>query len=283
MCALYILYCVSVCDGLELRGLEVPSLAEMFSPVRLGCRFRLGTNPLHSVKWYKDDEEFYRFTPTERPSRRQFPLPGAYVELEDSDMHIVKLQNVSRLTAGVYRCEVSSEAPTFDSVHSSARMEVYALADRKPEIKLEKSRLFSGEEIVATCSSGQSYPQQKLLWFLNGIQVNSSCISGEKMTVTGSGLFRSYSTVRLATKGGPGPILLSCVAQQGPAFSPSRDYVDLSLQEQPNHQPFTDSSAGKPGTSQEQQCSFYSALKLALFFGFYAYAYINIYHDCIST
>ena len=42
-----------------------------------------------------------------------FPVSGVSVEAGESDPHTVSLYNISRVSGGRYRCEVSTEAPHF--------------------------------------------------------------------------------------------------------------------------------------------------------------------------
>lgn len=60
----------------------------------------------------------YRFKPRPDPHTMSFPVAGVHVVSPESNCiknHcIVKLQNLSRRnTTGAYRCEISSEAPSF--------------------------------------------------------------------------------------------------------------------------------------------------------------------------
>ena len=74
----------------------------------LWCEYDLGGEPLYSIKWYKDQEEFYRYLPKEDPPRLSFEVPGTEVDLNLSDSKLVHLLNISLETAGLYQCEVSS-------------------------------------------------------------------------------------------------------------------------------------------------------------------------------
>ncbi|PSN56169.1 hypothetical protein C0J52_03339 [Blattella germanica] len=62
-----------VCQGftgvrcLKLLLLDVPSTADMFSPVTLFCEFDTEGSGLYSVKWYKDGKEFFRYMPDYDP------------------------------------------------------------------------------------------------------------------------------------------------------------------------------------------------------------------------
>lgn len=45
-------------------------------------------------------------------------------QLSNSNDKKVSLKNVSLMMRGIYRCEVSAEAPSFSTVYGEARMEV---------------------------------------------------------------------------------------------------------------------------------------------------------------
>lgn len=47
----------------------------------LSCEFELGDNKLYSVKWYKDEFEFFRFMPDNSPPIQMFPLNGVNLDV----------------------------------------------------------------------------------------------------------------------------------------------------------------------------------------------------------
>jgi len=47
----------------------------------LQCLFDLEGDSLYSVKWYKGQHEFYRFTPKETPSMKIFPIAGLKIDV----------------------------------------------------------------------------------------------------------------------------------------------------------------------------------------------------------
>lgn len=47
----------------------------------LACDYDLEDAALYSIKWYRGDEEFYRYVPKESPPTRVFALPGIHVDV----------------------------------------------------------------------------------------------------------------------------------------------------------------------------------------------------------
>lgn len=51
---------------LKIVGFDVPSVADLRRPARLSCTYNTDQDVIFSVKWYKDDQEFYRFMPNHK-------------------------------------------------------------------------------------------------------------------------------------------------------------------------------------------------------------------------
>jgi len=61
---------------------NMPIEAEVGSSVDLKCGWKiLGVSKLYSVKWYKDDHEFFRYMPDNDPKTQMFPRAGVKVEV----------------------------------------------------------------------------------------------------------------------------------------------------------------------------------------------------------
>ena len=95
---------------------------------------------LYSVKWYRNGKEFYRHIPSDNPSTAVFRQPGLYVdvsnlkesyqeyiliiqEYKSTETRIV-LRKVDIITAGYYQCEVSGEAPLFQTAKSMNNLKI---------------------------------------------------------------------------------------------------------------------------------------------------------------
>ena len=66
---------------LKLLELDVPTHKLVGEGVKLVCRFDMEGDTLYSVKWYRNEQEFYRFVPNDRPKLQIFPQHGIRVEV----------------------------------------------------------------------------------------------------------------------------------------------------------------------------------------------------------
>ncbi|XP_076390663.1 uncharacterized protein LOC100875340 isoform X11 [Megachile rotundata] len=110
--------------GLQLLRINVPAYSLRGKSALLECRYDLQGDKLYSITWYKDHEEFYRYVPRGEPTKHSYRVEGVKVDHRRSDHQQVLLQNVSLHSSGQYKCEVSAEAPSFNSVSAEAHMEV---------------------------------------------------------------------------------------------------------------------------------------------------------------
>ncbi|XP_039285116.1 uncharacterized protein LOC111061006 [Nilaparvata lugens] len=159
--------------SLRLDAIIVPPYVLHGDVVLMKCEFDLEEDSLYSATWYKDHEEFYRYVPKSSPTQHRYNMEGITVDLKLSDSKQVVLKNVSLKTSGLYRCEVSAEAPSFTSVSNEAKMEVIALPQEPPQISGEQKVYQVGDVINLNCTSAQSFPPARLRWYVNDIQVGS--------------------------------------------------------------------------------------------------------------
>ncbi|GIX73518.1 ig-like domain-containing protein [Caerostris extrusa] len=61
--------------------MDVPSPTTQGESVELICSYELDEDKLYSVKWYKDDVEFYRYVPNDWPPGQFLPLQGVKVDI----------------------------------------------------------------------------------------------------------------------------------------------------------------------------------------------------------
>uniref|UniRef100_A0A224YKG0 Beat protein like 1 n=1 Tax=Rhipicephalus zambeziensis TaxID=60191 RepID=A0A224YKG0_9ACAR len=119
---IWVTYATGPAQTLRIIELKVPESPTRGSTVTLECRYDLQGDRLYSVKWYKDDKEFLRYLPHERPKMRAFNVKGLKVDVIRSTNTTAVLDNVQHSASGTYRCRVSADAPTFDEDDDEKRL-----------------------------------------------------------------------------------------------------------------------------------------------------------------
>ncbi|EDV92997.1 uncharacterized protein LOC6563222 [Drosophila grimshawi] len=122
---------------------------------------------LYAIKWYKDNEEFYRYVPKARPPKTSYRVDGVRVIEELSDASRVLLRGLTLNSTGLYRCEISAEAPNFSSVQGEGRLDIVFLPRDGPHIRGQQYQYQIGEYLNLNCTSGKSHPASHLQWFVN--------------------------------------------------------------------------------------------------------------------
>ncbi|KAK9298917.1 hypothetical protein QLX08_007944 [Tetragonisca angustula] len=179
--------------GLKLLHIIVPTYSLRGKNALLECRYNLEADKLYSITWYKDHEEFYRYVPRGEPTKHSYRVEGVKVDHRQSDDQKVLLQDVSLHSSGQYKCEVSAEAPSFNSVSAEASMEVIVLPQDGPSITGEEKVYATGDVLGLNCTSGKSHPATILKWFINGEQVKPDT----EMVFEQHGLYSVISSLRL--------------------------------------------------------------------------------------
>ncbi|KAG6459894.1 uncharacterized protein LOC115449797 [Manduca sexta] len=156
---------------LRMVQVSVPTYRVRGQVAQLECDYELGADKLYSVKWYRDNEEFYRYMPKYDPPKHAYKLEGIKVDLQKSDDQRVTLHQVTLKSSGLYRCEVSAEAPSFASAAGEGRMEVIYLPREGPRITGNEQENRRGDSLFLNCTSGRSYPAAVLSWDIDGEKV----------------------------------------------------------------------------------------------------------------
>lgn len=61
--------------------IKVPEAVRVGDTVTLACDYDLEQVALYTIKWYRNDEEFYRYVPKESPPSRVFLMPHLNVDV----------------------------------------------------------------------------------------------------------------------------------------------------------------------------------------------------------
>ncbi|XP_047469575.1 uncharacterized protein LOC125025595 [Penaeus chinensis] len=120
--------------------------------------------------------------------------------LSKSNEYIVTLRKIDLVSEGVYRCEVMSEAPTFQTSFASANLTVVEMPGAPQIIGMQESYTV-GETLRLNCTVPDSRPPARISFSVNG-----------RLIHPGSGRITEYPRV---DAGGPGhPYALSTTRSQ---------------------------------------------------------------------
>ncbi|CAH2076168.1 unnamed protein product, partial [Iphiclides podalirius] len=153
--------------GVRLLELRVPAHAAEGGEAILGCQFDMENDVLYSVKWYKDGREFYRYVPLSPHPISHFATPGVMVDVGRSSNTVVTLVHLTRDSSGLYRCEVSGEAPLFATVYDEKYITIYLLPESGPQLTGLEETYKIGDRVRANCTSQGSRPEAQLKWLIN--------------------------------------------------------------------------------------------------------------------
>ncbi|XP_050725557.1 cell adhesion molecule 1-like [Eriocheir sinensis] len=203
------------CRGLRVSRVVVPEREVEGGAVQLQCEYDLEGDDLYSLKWYKDDKEFFRYVPADSPPIQVFSVPGVTVDAARSSDSRVFLPSVSLRSAGKYKCEVSAEAPSFHTDTGAGRLLVVYAPRTGPAITGVQSRYKVGAAVHANCTSSPSQPAATLTWLINGREAEASSLVHYAATKTAKGLHTAVLGLRFHTAPSHfrfGVLRLRCVA-----------------------------------------------------------------------
>ncbi|XP_025602489.2 uncharacterized protein LOC105689755 [Athalia rosae] len=216
--------------GLRDVRITVPPMVRSRDSALLTCDYDLEGADLYSIRWYHEEEEFYRFVPKEAPPQAIFSVRDIQIDSQHSNTRDVTLVDVSKKLTGRYRCEISADAPSFHTVIKSAPMVVVDVPETDPSIEPERQRLQEGETLRANCTSGASNPAPTITWALNGDPLNHTIFSYKTRTrVLGQGENQAtQSTLELKTSADffrDGKLILRCFAAISTVYTASAELV----------------------------------------------------------
>ncbi|KAH1022164.1 hypothetical protein HUJ04_011598 [Dendroctonus ponderosae] len=100
------------------------------------------------------------------------------VALHNSTEFSVVLSSVQLSTSGIYRCEVSGEAPYFETVADQPHMLVVVPPESDPVITGGQPRYHIGDTVNVTCSIRSSKPAVNLTWLINERKADPKLVHG---------------------------------------------------------------------------------------------------------
>ncbi|RVE41807.1 hypothetical protein evm_013543 [Chilo suppressalis] len=190
----------AVSSAHEITQLKVPLYADPRRPAVLSCHFQMDDQKLHSVKWYRDMNEIFRYNPSQKPSIRLFNVTDIMVQGGDcqADSCMVKVMPPPVATRAAYTCEVSTEGPKFQIARQTKHMTVVAMPDLDPVIIGAPKVLKPGEQIFLNCTSDYSLPASDINWYIdNELQKPEQWQRTEMGAIQPGGLRRSWRVLRV--------------------------------------------------------------------------------------
>ncbi|XP_050309418.1 uncharacterized protein LOC126745567 [Anthonomus grandis grandis] len=197
-----------------------PRIVEYGKTSTLKCSYDVKKEQLYTVKWYRGQYEFYRFTPKEHPSTKIFHTDGIVVDVSSSQSneHQVVLRDIGFNLSGNFSCEVTIDEPYLKAVTVVKDMIVVVLPRNPPSLATDKTFYEVGDVLRANCSSPASRPAATLTFILNNIVVCERCTTYKRPQ---KDLFRSESSIEIRVFSSHfhnGRITLKCVAQIGDLY-----------------------------------------------------------------
>jgi len=189
---------VALSDAIvTMQAVVVPHTKARGEEVTLLCKYaESGYDSLYSLKWYKDEVEFYRYQPWNINKQQQvFEVPGVRVDLSSSKPSHIVLKKVNFRSSGIYRCEITSSS--FEITEKYEQMTVIELPHKAPTITtdLNIKQYEVGDMLQLNCTSEPSHPASHLKWEVNKRPVqednyvfNEIHHHGKKLFVTRIGL-----------------------------------------------------------------------------------------------
>ncbi|XP_032524283.2 uncharacterized protein LOC116775506 [Danaus plexippus] len=206
----------------NITYLEVPQYGDPRRDADLICHYvnEKGDPPLHSVKWYRDNNEIFRFTPEQQPPTRTFNTTAGGVSRGFCNMHSCSISVVlpkKYNTRISFTCEVSTEGPRFAVVNQTKYLTVAVTLKEDPVITGASGSVQQGEDVLLNCSTKPAMPPANIVWFIDGrpekhepwINDNTEESSADEF-----GLRSSWRALRVRATTIKGYITVRCEATQ---------------------------------------------------------------------
>uniref|UniRef100_A0A6P7GFR4 Uncharacterized protein LOC114338590 n=1 Tax=Diabrotica virgifera virgifera TaxID=50390 RepID=A0A6P7GFR4_DIAVI len=142
-------------------NVSLPRYVEVGKNVTIHCDYSPDNN-IYSVKWYMGQYEIFRWIPNDVPHKQVFPLNGVSVDINNSSGNNLVLNNLQTIATGRYICEVTWEAPLFQSINRGKLMFVFEKPKGEPVLTVDNDKV--------SCTSPPAHPRPSIIWFLNGVQ-----------------------------------------------------------------------------------------------------------------
>ncbi|XP_042864414.1 uncharacterized protein LOC122248465 [Penaeus japonicus] len=218
-------------EGITITRLSLPTPLAVGEGGVLECDWTYDGDHVYTLKWYSGIREFYRWTPQETPPAKAFPIDARFrVDLGESEGGRVKIFNVTLAATGRYRCEVSGEAPTFQTSYESDIITVVDLPDERPVLSTGGKEHFRlGDVIGINCSSHGAKPAPELSFYVNDVTVDPIWMT-EPLVTTNNATMLETAWRGLIFSLGPGQVergqvRVKCVASYPKLYWKSSEVI----------------------------------------------------------
>ncbi|CAG2162098.1 unnamed protein product [Oppiella nova] len=111
-------------QSLQTVRITAPDYVRFGDPLWLNCSCDLQLQQIYSIKWFKDNQEFYRFIVSEANPKTWYNTSGVYPDPVKSNKGDIYMTSTDFQTQGSYRCEISEETG-FQTLHEVKDIRVY--------------------------------------------------------------------------------------------------------------------------------------------------------------
>ncbi|CAH2037140.1 unnamed protein product, partial [Iphiclides podalirius] len=206
----------------NITFLEVPQYGDPRWSADLVCHYvnEKGDPPLHSVKWYRDNNEIFRYTPEQQPPTRTFNTSAGGVSRGACNSHSCSISVIlpKRYNTRIsFTCEVSTEGPRFAVVNQTKYLTVAVTLKEDPVITGALGSVQFGEDVLLNCSASPAMPPANIVWYVDGKTEKSEPWMIDNTETSGSdeyGLQSSWRPMRLRVNIPEGEIAIRCEAVQ---------------------------------------------------------------------
>lgn len=148
---------------MRITNLRVPRGASHEAP--LDCNYDLENDFLYDVKWYKDGRQFLRCLPN--GEIQEYPVDGVTV-IHTAFAHLgscpLILTHLTPKSGGEYRCEVTTEGPSFKLAVESAKLNIIRSSRRTSTTSTNSTNITNHEK--KGTNNNDSLGNTKILFLL---------------------------------------------------------------------------------------------------------------------
>ncbi|KAG7310132.1 hypothetical protein JYU34_004674 [Plutella xylostella] len=139
--------------GLRTTELRItPRVVQRGRNVTMACLYQLDNAGIYSVKWYREHQEFYRYSPFESPTTRSIPVSGIKIDRLRSNESQVVLVAVTPALSGNYSCEVIQNSLNYPHSTASAKLDVVGIGGlRATDLLISPPVVQRGSDATLAC------------------------------------------------------------------------------------------------------------------------------------